>query len=134
MLNKTFFGLNPHWFHVTTVLAHAAATALAFFVARSVLRDVGAALLAAAIFALHPLQAESASWISGVNDPLAAALCFGSFLIYRKAITQQVNRGIWWMLAGLLFLLALFAKEVSIVLPGIILIDLWSVSRDRSTG
>ncbi len=134
VLNKTFFGLNPHWFHVTTVLAHAAATALAFFVARSVLRDVGAALLAAAIFALHPLQAESASWISGVNDPLAAALCFGSFLIYRKAITQQVNRGIWWMLAGLLFLLALFAKEVSIVLPGIILIDLWSVSRDRSTG
>ncbi|MFY9948633.1 MAG: tetratricopeptide repeat protein [Candidatus Sulfotelmatobacter sp.] len=129
LLNKTFFGLNPHWFHVTTVLAHVAATALAFFVALTLLREAGSALLAAAIFGFHPLQVESASWISGVNDPLAAALCFGSFLIYRKAIAQQVNRGIWWMLAGLLFLLALFAKEVSIVLPGIILIDLWLVSR-----
>lgn len=134
LVNKTIFGLNPHWFHVTTVLAHVAATALAFFVARSLLRDAGAALLAAAIFGLHPLQAESASWISGVNDPLAAALCFGSFLSYREAITKQVNRGIWWMLAGLLFLLALFAKEVSIVLPGIILVDLWSVSRSNSSG
>jgi protein O-mannosyl-transferase len=134
LVNKTIFGLNPHWFHVTTVLAHVAATALAFFVARSLLKDAGAALLAAAIFALHPLQAESASWISGVNDPLAAALCFGSFLSYRKAVTRQVNHGIWWMLAGLLFLLALFAKEVSIVLPGIILVDLWSLSRSNASG
>ncbi|MGB7602033.1 MAG: tetratricopeptide repeat protein [Candidatus Sulfotelmatobacter sp.] len=139
VLNKTFFGLNPHWFHVTTVLAHVAATALAFFVARSLLRDAGlrdagAALFAAAVFGLHPLQVESASWISGVNDPLAAALCFGSFLVYRRAMSKQQNRGVWWMLAGFLFLLALFAKEVSIVLPGIILIDLWSVSRNRSSG
>ncbi|MGA9510478.1 MAG: tetratricopeptide repeat protein [Candidatus Sulfotelmatobacter sp.] len=134
LVNKTIFGLNPHWFHVTTVLAHVAATALAFFVAVSLLRDAGAALLAAAVFGLHPLQVESASWISGVNDPLAAALCFGSFLIYRRAMSRQQNRGIWWVLPGLLFLLALFAKEVSIVLPGIILIDLWSVSRDRSNG
>jgi Flp pilus assembly protein TadD len=134
LVNKTIFGLNPHWFHVTTVLAHVAATALAFFVARLLLKDAGAALLAAAIFALHPLQAESASWISGVDDPLAAALCFRSFLMYRKAMTKQVNRGIWWMLAGFLFLLALFAKEVSIVLPGIILVDLWSVSRSNASG
>ena len=134
VLNKTFFGLNPHWFHVTTVVAHVAATALAFFVARSLLKDVGAALLAAAVFGLHPLQVESVSWVSGVNDPLAAALCFGSFLSYRRGSSKQQNRGIWWMLAGFLFLLALLAKEVSIVLPGIILIDLWLVSRRNSSG
>jgi tetratricopeptide (TPR) repeat protein len=134
VLNKTLFGLNPHWFHVTTVLAHVAATALAFFVALALLRDAGAALLAAAVFGLHPLQVESASWISGVNDPLAAALCFGSFLVYRQGLSKQQNRGICWMLAGFLFLLALFAKEVSIVLPGIIVIDLWLVSRHRPGG
>jgi hypothetical protein len=133
VVNKTFFGLNPHWFHVTSVLAHVAATALAFFVARSVLRDAGAALIATAVFGLHPLQAESVSWISGVNDPLAAGLCFGSFLSYRRAMGKQQNRGSWWMLAGFLFLLALFAKEVSIVLPGIILIDLWRVSHRNSS-
>jgi protein O-mannosyl-transferase len=126
LINKTLFGLNPHYFHVTTLLAHVAATALAFFVARKLLEDAGAALFAAAIFAVHPLQVESASWISSVNDSLAAALCFASFLLYRKARATSRNPA-WWALAGILFLLALLTKEVSVVLPGIILVDLWSV-------
>ena len=128
LINKTVFGLNPHYFHVTNVLAHITATALAFFVARVLLKDAGAALFAAAIFAVHPLQVESASWISSVNDSLAAALCFASFLIYRKARTTPRNPAAWWTLAGIFFLLALLTKEVSVVLPGIILVDLWSAS------
>ncbi len=128
LINKTLFGLNPHWFHVTSVLAHVTATALAFFIARRLLKDAGSALLAAAIFGLHPLQAESASWISSVNDPLAAALCFASFLTYKKAAALQRSAVGWWALSGLLFLSALLTKEVSVVLPGIILIDFWSNS------
>ena len=138
LINKTVFSLNPHGFHVTSVLAHGTATALAFFIARRLLKNAGlrnteSALFAAAIFGLHPLQAESASWISSANDPLAAALCFASFLTYRKATatrqstTQQSTAG-WWALSALLFLCALLTKEVSVVLPGIILIDLWSDS------
>lgn len=129
LINKTLFGLNPHYFHVTTVLAHVAATTLAFFVARALLKDAGAALMATAIFGVHPLQAESASWISSVNDSLAAAFCFASFLAYRKARTGDGLRGACWTLAGILFLFALLTKEVSIVLPGIILVDLFSDSR-----
>src|ERR1700674_1914251 len=44
LINKTLFGLNPHFFHVTTVLAHVVATALAFAIARQLLKDAGAAL------------------------------------------------------------------------------------------
>jgi protein O-mannosyl-transferase len=128
LINKTLFGLNPHGFHVTSVLTHVTATALAFFIARRLLKDAGSALLAAAIFGLHPLQAESASWISSVNDPLAAALCFASFLTYKKAAALQRRAVAWWVLSGLLFLAALLTKEVSVVLPGIILIDFWSNS------
>jgi protein O-mannosyl-transferase len=127
LINKTLFGLDPHYFHVTTVLAHVAATALAFYVARRVLRDTGAALFGAAVFAMHPLQAETASWISSVNDSLAGLLCFASFLVYRKAISKPHNSGIWWTLAAMLFLLALLTKEVSVVLLGIILVDLFFV-------
>lgn len=134
LLNKTIFGLNPHWFHGTTVFAHVAAVALAFFVAGTLLKDSGAALFAAAIFALHPLQAESASWISSVNDPLAASLCFASFLSYRKAVGQERKPAVWWALAGIFFQLALFTKEVSVVLPGIILVDLWSNSHASTPG
>jgi Tfp pilus assembly protein PilF len=130
--NKTIFGLNPHGFHVTTVLAHVVATGLAFFVARLLLKDAGAALFAAAIFGLHPLQVESVSWISAVNDPLAAVFCFASFLAYRKAAVVQLRSSFWWTLAGAFFLLALLTKEVSIVLVGIVLIDL--LTRPKNTG
>jgi protein O-mannosyl-transferase len=138
LINKTVFGLNPHYFHVTNVLAHVTVSALAFFVARALLKNTGgkntgAALFAAAIFAVHPLQVESASWISSVNDSLAAALCFTSFLIYRKARTAPRNPAAWWTLAAILFLLALLTKEVSIVLPGIILVDLVFVDRSSDS-
>jgi protein O-mannosyl-transferase len=129
LINKTFFGLNPHWFHLTTISAHVAATTLAYFVARSLLRNNEAAFFAAAIFGLHPLQVESASWISAVNDPLAAVLCFASFLAYRKARERQHNSTAYWILAAILFACALLTKEVSIVLPGIVLVDLILVDR-----
>lgn len=125
LINKTLFGLNPHWFHLTTVLAHALATALAFLIARKLLLDAGGALLAAAIFGLHPIQVESVSWISAVNDPLAAVFCFASFLVCRKARHTGQRAALWWVLSGAFFFLALLMKEVSAVLPAIILVDTW---------
>jgi len=128
LINKTLFGLNPHWFHFTSIFAHVLATALAFFIAQKYFSDFSAALFAAAIFGLHPLQAESASWVSAVNDPLAAALCFGSFLACRRARIDRERAGLWWVLAGATFVFALLMKEVSAVLPAIVLVDLWCES------
>ena len=125
LINKTLFGLSPHWFHVTAVLAHVLATALALFIARKLLKDTGGALLAAAIFGVHPLQVESASWISSVNDSLAAVFCFVSFLSCKKAPTTQQGATLWWFLAAVSFLCALLTKEVAALLPAIVLIDLW---------
>jgi tetratricopeptide (TPR) repeat protein len=122
LINKSLFGLNPHWFHVTTVLAHVLATALAYVVARMLFRSHGAALLASAIFGLHPLQAEVASWISSVNDSLMAVFCFASFIAARKART--LGRPGLWVLSGLLFFIAVFIKESSVLLPVIICIDI----------
>jgi len=129
LVNKTLFGLNPHWFHLTSILAHVLATALAFFLARKYFSDFGAGLLTAAIFGLHPLQAESASWISSVNDSLAAVFCFGSFLACRHARNERQRSALWWAVAGATFVLALLMKEVSAVLPAIVLVDWWAESR-----
>jgi len=130
LINKSLFGLDPHWFHVTTVLVHVTATGMAFLIARKVLRDTGPVLLAAAIFGVHPLQVEAASWISSVNDPLAAVLCFSSFLAYRKAraVGRTSGAGVWWVISAISFFLALITKEVSVTLPAIVLVDLWTSS------
>ena len=128
LINKTLFGLNPHWLHFTTILVHVLATALAFFIARKTLRDTPGALLAAAVFGLHPLQVESVSWISAVNDSLAAVLCFASLLACRRAQSTGQGAAPWWALSATFFLSALLTKEVSVVLPAIILVDIWSES------
>jgi protein O-mannosyl-transferase len=133
LINKSIFGLHPHWFHATSVLAHLVATTLAYFVAKEILKNPAASLFTASIFALHPLQAEAVSWISAVNDPLAAVFCFGSFLMYRKAIGKE-NPLIYWTGAGIFFLLGLLTKEVSVVLPGIVLVDLLSNRFSTSAG
>ena len=61
LLNKSLFGLSPHWFHLTTVLAHLAATALAFVIARKLLRNFAGAILASAENALSELPSNSAA-------------------------------------------------------------------------
>ena len=128
LINKTVFGLNPHWLHFTTILAHVLATALAFFIARETLRDTGGALLAAAVFGLHPLQVESVSWISAVNDSLSAVFSFASLLASRTARSTGRRAVVWWTLSATFFLLALLTKEVSVVLPAILLVDTWASS------
>jgi tetratricopeptide (TPR) repeat protein len=135
LINKSLFGLNPHWFHVTTVVAHVTATGMAFLIARKFLRDSGAALLAAAIFGVHPLQVEAASWISAVNDPLAAVLCFASFLAYRRARTAGQTSSVtgWWIISSISFFSALLTKEVSVALPAIVLIDFCTADGPAAT-
>src|SRR3954469_8290453 len=53
-LNHFLFGLNPVGWHASSVLLHLGATACACALARRILQDVNGALVAAAIFMLHP--------------------------------------------------------------------------------
>lgn len=126
LLNKTIFGLNAPAFHLTTVLMHVAATALAYLVARRILRDATAALIVATIFGLHPLHAETASWISDVDDSLAAIFCFAAFLGYLNARTRPQQAKLWWALSLGCYALGLLTKETAILLPVIIVVDAYA--------
>jgi len=123
LLNKSIFGLNAPAFHLTTVLAHVAATALAYVLARRLLRSSTAALVTAGIFGLHPLHVETAAWISDVNDSLAAVFCFAAFLGYLNARTRSHQAKLWWAVSLACYGLGLLTKEIVILLPVIILAD-----------
>ncbi|MDP6838699.1 MAG: tetratricopeptide repeat protein [Planctomycetota bacterium] len=72
-------------------------------------------LLAALIFALHPVQVESVAWISAVNGPLSGALGLAmllAHLAWRRSGTQGIP-----YLPALCFAAALLAKEQALALP-----------------
>ena len=119
-LNMVVFGDQPSGWHLTTVLMHVLVVALAYLLARFVLKNSVAALVAAAVFAVHPIHTEAVAWVSGVAEPLFGALFLGSLLCYLKQRAEAKGKLVWQILSVGLFSAAVLAKETAVVLPLVI--------------
>jgi tetratricopeptide (TPR) repeat protein len=113
-------GTNPWPFHAVNVLLHAAVTLFlaAWLLALGMPR--APSLAAAALFAVAPIHVEAVTGIVGRAELLVALLVFAAALLFRNATDGTRVRAV--PLAGALaaFLLALFAKENAVVLPGVV--------------
>jgi tetratricopeptide (TPR) repeat protein len=111
--------------HLVNVALHALNVALAFLLARRVNGGVVAAALVAALFAVHPIGADTVTNIAGRADLLAAAAVLGGTLLHRRAIEgPRAERGRWLGLLALVALLGVFSKENAVVLlPVLVLYD-----------
>ena len=82
------------------------------------------AYLAAAIFALHPVQVESVAWITELKNTLSAVFYLGAALLYLR-FDQARGRAAWYLAALGLFVLALASKTMTATLPGALLVIFW---------
>lgn len=125
-LDKLLLGFNPSLMHLENILLHLGNAVLVFFLTRRILptkdRDISyLPLLAAILFGLHPINAESVSWISGRTDVLALTfILISSLLIIKFKETAQFQ----YVVLSLCALLAgASAKETALAfLPGFVLI------------
>lgn len=124
-LNDIIFGLHPWGWHLTTILLHLIATLLVYFLARRVLLEDFAAVVAALIFGLHPVHIEAVAWISGVTEPLSAIFFIFAFLCHLKRRESQGRKGAWLALALLFYAVAMLEKETVLVLPLLIIAFEW---------
>jgi tetratricopeptide (TPR) repeat protein len=85
--------------------------------------SVAHAWFGALLFALHPVCVESVAWISEQKNTLSTALYLGAALVYLRFDAKR-NAGSY-VLATILFALALLAKTVTASLPAAILVVLW---------
>lgn len=112
-------GLGLFGFHLVNVGLHAANAVMLFFLASriggpSVSRF--AALLPALLFAVHPVQTEAVTYISGRSVSLMAFFYLGSLLAYLRG-RERGSRLLLYAVSPALFLLAAASKEVALTLP-----------------
>jgi protein O-mannosyl-transferase len=150
-LEFELWGFDPLGYHLVNIALHALSTVLLW---RILIRlQVPGGFLAAAIFALHPVNVESVAWITQLKNTLSLALALGAVLLYLRhgdcrllpgamgstTRTEPVAgktgtvpsapgtaSGNWQFAASLaLFLLSLLAKGMTLTLPLVLLVLAW---------
>lgn len=133
-LDYLLWAQNPKMFHLTNVVLHALTSASLYVLIVLLFGRAREAALAAAIFAVHPLNSEAVNAVGFREDLLAALFFVLSLALYVKSSASQkmpllcggapsarLKYIIWRINSIFAFALAIFSKETAIVLPALLL-------------
>jgi tetratricopeptide (TPR) repeat protein len=140
-LDYLLWGMTPSGYHLTNILFHSATALACYFLSlrllRAVLQEVAesdlriGAALAALLFAVHPLRAESVAWITERRDVVSGLFYVLSVIAYLKAVdgTDRVRPRWYWTSVGL-FACGLLSKSIVVSLPIVLLaLDVYPLHR-----
>jgi len=135
-IESHIWGMNPAGYHAVNVLLQIANSLLLWAVLRRL--NVAAAWLAAAIFAVHPINVESVAWITERKNTLSAFFYFLSFLLAMRVwkIDREPSGPQHASAAGTInwpayalcltcFVAAVLSKTVTSTLPAALVLVLW---------
>jgi len=108
-------------YHLVNIILHLASALLLVKVLRRL--EVPGAWLGAALWALHPVQAESVAWMSELKDTLSGLCYVGSALAYLRF--DRERKGAFYLGSLGLFGAGLLAKSVIATLPAALLLVFW---------
>lgn len=116
-LDSLFWNMHPRFMHLENILFHLINTLLVFCLAKEAVIAWGVKarlfpLAAALLFAVHPINTESVTWIAGRTDPLAAFFVFAAIWCLMKCLVT--DRVIFLWLALMLFVLGVLTKEIAL--------------------
>ena len=108
-------------YHLVNIALHALSACL---VALVVIRlGIPGALLAAVLFAVHPVHVESVAWISELKNTLSTALFLAATLAFLRWDAERTRRT--YAIASALFIGALLTKTVAATWPAAMLVVIW---------
>jgi hypothetical protein len=108
-------------YHFTNLLLHCASVVLLWRILKRL--DFEPALLAAGIFALHPLMTESVAWMTERKNTLSLFLGLVSLWFWLKTRERFEVRS--YILCVVCFILSLLSKSVVATLPAVFLVIVW---------
>jgi tetratricopeptide (TPR) repeat protein len=115
------WGQHTVGYHLVNIALHATSSWLVVMILRRL--NVPGALLAGAIFALHPVHVESVAWMTELKNTLSGVLYLSSLFVYLH-FDEHRRRADYFIALGL-FVLALLSKSVVGTLPAAILVIFW---------
>ena len=123
-------------FHLINVLLHFGIAWMLWTILRRL--NCPGAFVAAAIWALHPVQVESVAWITERKNVLSAFFLFASLIVYLRfagldsiegkptaTFALPAERGKLYALALVLFVCSILSKSVTGSMPAVVLLLIW---------
>lgn len=138
LLNWTAGG-GPFGFHLVNVVLHAASTLLVYRLALRAMEGEDAAgvpdgepvpFVAAFLFAIHPVQTEAVTYISGRSMSMMAFFYLCSLFAYVRG--ADGGRGWRYFASPILFACAVLTKETAVTLPAALV--LWEAAFGKGRG
>ncbi|NQT46811.1 MAG: tetratricopeptide repeat protein [Candidatus Omnitrophica bacterium] len=108
--------LNPAGYHLSNIVFHLASALLVFFLIWFLTHDHIASTLSGILFAIHPINTEAVTYISGRADSLAVFFLLLSLILYirHNRRIELKNKSLYWGSVAS-FALALLSKEISLI-------------------
>lgn len=131
MADCKLFGVNPHAHHAINVILHALTAIALFFAFDSLTGKIWRSAFIAAVFAIHPLRAESVAWIAERKDVVSGL--FFALTLLAWSFYFRKKSGAYYSLALLAAGLGLLGKPMLVTIPFVLLlIDYWPLARFKT--
>ncbi len=130
MVDAQLFGLHAGGYHLTNVWLHVLNVALLFIALREMTGSLWPSALAAALFAVHPINVETVAWISERKGVLSTFFFLCALWAYARYATGGSRLAYASSVAA--FLLGTLSKPMLVTFPFVLLLlDLWPLRRLR---
>lgn len=115
-VDHKLWGLNSRLYHIENTLLHAANALLVYLLVMLMIGNPFASFIAAIVFAVHPVQTEAVTWVSGRSNVLFLLFFLAAFISHVRSRKAPTHGG-YYALSLVFFFLSLLSKEMAIVFP-----------------
>jgi tetratricopeptide (TPR) repeat protein len=134
MLDCKLYGLKAGGHHLSSVFLHTLTAISLFLLLQRTMSAFWDSALVTALFAIHPLRAESVAWVSERKDVLSGLFFVLTLLAYSTYVRQlkeaSSQRHLYYILTIALFACGLMSKPMLVTLPFVLLLlDYWPFQR-----
>ncbi|MBI5182115.1 MAG: tetratricopeptide repeat protein, partial [Nitrospirae bacterium] len=120
IFDYAIWGLNPKGFHLANLILHILTSIIVYLLALEILKNSWPSLIAALVFALHPVHTEAVTWVVGRAEVMAGLFYFLAFLLYIHSSTfnhSTFQPSTFRLGSYIFYFCALLSKEIAITLP-----------------